>query len=75
MTDREVQLAIFEAIAKTYAALTGEPLQINVETESGASVAVVGPQDFSCCSAGQALAPAMTFERHPSDDDTLAAAA
>ncbi|HXS48495.1 MAG TPA: hypothetical protein VN713_00040 [Sphingomicrobium sp.] len=28
MSDREDQLAIFEAIAKTYQALTGEPLQV-----------------------------------------------
>jgi len=39
MTDREVMLAVFKAVAETYKAVTGSPLKMTVETQAG-SIAV-----------------------------------
>lgn len=35
MTDREVMLAIYKAIEKLYLELTGKPLVITLDTETG----------------------------------------
>jgi hypothetical protein len=35
MTDREVAVATFKAVAAVYYAVTGKPLTVDVETEGG----------------------------------------
>jgi len=35
MTDREIAVATFRAVAALHVALTGKPLSLSVETESG----------------------------------------
>jgi hypothetical protein len=35
MTDREIAVATFKAVAALHYALTGKPLSLSVETESG----------------------------------------
>jgi hypothetical protein len=42
MTDREIAMANFKAIAALYHAMTGKPLSLDVETESG-TVRIVEP--------------------------------
>jgi hypothetical protein len=42
MTDREIAVATFKAVAALHYAMTGKPLSITVETETG-SVTITDP--------------------------------
>lgn len=51
MTDREVQMAIYKALEQIYAALTGKPLIVTVETTTG-TITIQGATSAALCSGG-----------------------